>query len=84
MESSSDLDASSLAPTMQPSTPISHPATSGLDTTKSDTWASSLLTSIRGLFFGQSTNKETEDEAVEGWVGVRRGRGRCRSVGEVH
>lgn len=83
MESSSDFDISSLAPTMQPSTPIS-PATSGLDTTKSDTWTSSFLTSIRGLFFGESTNKETEDEAVEGWVGVRRGRGRCRSVGEVH
>ncbi|KAJ5672618.1 hypothetical protein N7507_001745 [Penicillium longicatenatum] len=46
------------------------------------TWTRNILSSIWG-FFSSGPGEDTEADAVEAWVGVRRGRGRCRSVGEV-
>ncbi|KAJ5906831.1 uncharacterized protein N7473_003747 [Penicillium subrubescens] len=54
------------------------------ETSNKATWAHSLLTSIRDFFIGDPASRESDADAVEGWVGVRTGRGRCRSIGEVH
>lgn len=70
---------------MQPPSATSQPASGRLeDFTKSENLAQGIFASIRGFFFGEPTVKEADDDAVGGWVGVRKGRGRCRSVGEVH
>ncbi|KAJ5182827.1 hypothetical protein N7492_000443 [Penicillium capsulatum] len=50
---------------------------------KTQTWSQSLLSSIGKLFVASPAVQE-EDDAVGWWVGGRKGRGRCRSVGEVH
>lgn len=87
MSFSSTKDQSSAARgTMQPhSTTASQPASGDLGhVSKSETFARGLFASIRGFFVGGPPVKEAEDDAVGGWVGVRKGRGRCRSVGEVH
>ncbi|KAJ5238938.1 hypothetical protein N7468_003557 [Penicillium chermesinum] len=49
----------------------------------SPTWKMSVLESVRGIFWGRQSSNDSEADAVSGWVG-RKGRGRCRSVGEVH
>lgn len=51
--------------------------------TGSTSWAQNIITSIRDLFRREPTS-EPESDALAAWVGVRKGRGRCRSVGEVH
>ncbi|KAJ5913286.1 hypothetical protein N7504_002169 [Penicillium tannophilum] len=66
---------------MQP--PTSAPDHKNTKNTPGDTtWTQNILSSIRG-FFSNGPADNTEADAVEAWVGVRRGRGRCRSVGEV-
>ncbi|KAJ5647383.1 hypothetical protein N7490_003755 [Penicillium lividum] len=47
------------------------------------TWRQKLFASIWGFFSNEPSGGDTEADAVEAWVGVRKGRGRCRSVGEV-
>ncbi|KAJ5754653.1 hypothetical protein N7533_004196 [Penicillium manginii] len=74
---------------MQPSSAVSGGDTTTTTTAASATntnttsWAQSLMISIRDLFT-QEPSSEPESDALAGWVGVRKGRGRCRSVGEVH
>ena len=58
------------------------PSTSNSNT-NSVSWAQNLITSIRDLFRREPTS-EPESDALAAWVGVRKGGGRCRSVGEVH
>ncbi|KAJ5107817.1 hypothetical protein N7456_004492 [Penicillium angulare] len=67
---------------VQANTLASHPkGNSDVDTT----WTQSIVASFWGLFSGggSGSGSETEADAVEAWVGIRKGRGRCRSVGEV-
>ncbi|KAJ5689447.1 hypothetical protein N7462_003839 [Penicillium macrosclerotiorum] len=47
-------------------------------------WAQNIFASIRGFFTVDNGTAQSEADAVEGWMGVRKGRGRCRSVGEAH
>lgn len=51
---------------------------------KTTTWLQDIFTSIKDLFTRDPSSSENEADAVAGWVGTRKGRGRCRSVGEVH
>lgn len=50
---------------------------------KAISWLHEILKSIKDLITTEP-NTESEDDAVAGWIGTRKGRGRCRSVGEVH
>ncbi|KAJ5397618.1 hypothetical protein N7509_005731 [Penicillium cosmopolitanum] len=75
---------------MQPSSTVSGGdtttttiAATSATNTNTTSWAQSLMTSIRD-FFTQEPASEPESDALAGWVGMRKGRGRCRSVGEVH
>ncbi|KAJ5099494.1 hypothetical protein N7532_006495 [Penicillium argentinense] len=61
------------------------PATSSTNVNKNtNTWTQSFIASIRDLFTREPASKEPESDALSGWVGMRKGKGRCRSVGEVH
>ncbi|KAJ5947448.1 hypothetical protein N7466_000463 [Penicillium verhagenii] len=73
---------------MQPpvsSSPPSHDTTNKNTTGGDATWTRGLFASIWGFFSNVSSGEDSEADAVGAWVGVRsgRGRGRCRSVGEV-
>ena len=53
------------------------------DTPGTAAWVRNFLTSLYNLFTRDSSGKEAESDAVEAWVGVRKGRRRCRSIGDV-
>jgi hypothetical protein len=58
-------------------------AAATMDTPNATSWVQNIFASILNIFTHDNGAKETEAEAMDGWIGTRKGRGRCRSVGEV-
>ncbi|KAJ6022012.1 hypothetical protein N7540_007516 [Penicillium herquei] len=51
-------------------------------TTQGSTWTRGIVTSLWN-FFAEPSESESEADVLEAWVGVRKGRKRCQSVGEM-
>ncbi|KAJ5735648.1 uncharacterized protein N7483_000773 [Penicillium malachiteum] len=56
--------------------------TSVPSTTHGTTWTQGIVTSLWN-FFAEPSESESEADALGAWVGVRKGRKRCQSVGEM-